>query len=189
MRGDNPPKSSLQRLSWKRTDEFAGVYDAYAEKLWRHIYLRVNRREETNDLVSEVFLKTWEYLRSGKNIDNVQAFLYRAAHNAIIDWYRAKSKIAELSSSLEEGEYDDLMVQEDPSGSIITSASAKIHVEKILAQIPQAERSLLVMRFIDELEIKEIAKVINKTNGAVSVGIHRALKLFEKISIDNEAKS
>jgi RNA polymerase sigma-70 factor (ECF subfamily) len=188
MREQKSSKSSLYRLSWKNAHEFAGVYDAFSEKLWRHIYLRVSRREEANDLVAEVFLKTWEYLKTGKDIDNIQAFLFRTAHNSVVDWYRRRTKIAELDSSLEQGEYDDLIVQTDPSPEIISSVSARNHVKKILTQIPDKDRKLLVMRFIDELEIKEIAKILGKTKSAVSVGLHRALKAFEKISQANEAK-
>jgi len=63
-----------------------------------------------------------------------------------------------------------------------------MNVEKVLRQIPENERNLLIMRFIDELEIKEIANVLGKTTGAVSVGIHRALKLFEQNLKTNETK-
>ena len=188
MRGEKPKKRSLNSISWKRADQFAGVYDVYAKKLWRHIYLRTSRQEETNDLVAEVFLKTWEYLKSGKSINNIQAFLYRSAHNSIVDWYRSRNKVVELQTSLEEGEYDDLMIQEDSMERILLSVSARMNVEKVLRQIPENERNLLIMRFIDELEIKEIANVLGKTTGAVSVGIHRALKLFEQNLKTNETK-
>ncbi len=56
---------------------FGSVYDAYAERIWRHIFIRIQLREETNDLTSQVFYKTWEYVKSGRHIMNISAFLYR----------------------------------------------------------------------------------------------------------------
>jgi RNA polymerase sigma-70 factor (ECF subfamily) len=180
MRGVLPQKRSLNSLNWKSAHEFAEVYDLYAKKLWRHIFLRTSRREETNDLVAQVFLKTWEYLKTGKSIENIQAFLYRTAHNSLVDWYRSKTKVVELNSSLEEGEYDDLMVEEDPAGKILISVETRLQLHQALQRLPEPERNILIMRFIDELEISEISKILQKTKGAVSVGIHRALKVLEK---------
>jgi RNA polymerase sigma-70 factor (ECF subfamily) len=61
--------------------EFEKAYDLYADAIFRHCYLRVSDRELAKDLMQETFMKTWEYLASGKDIDDVRPFLYRTALN------------------------------------------------------------------------------------------------------------
>ena len=71
------------------------------DAIFRHCYFRVFDRERARDLVQETFLKTWEYLTRGHDIENIRAFLYRVATNLIIDDSRRKKEISleQLSES------------------------------------------------------------------------------------------
>jgi len=69
-------------------EDFATAYDLYADAIFRHCYFRVNDREKAVDLMQETFMKTWEYLASGKKVTNLRAFLYRSANNLIVDQAR-----------------------------------------------------------------------------------------------------
>lgn len=171
-------------LRLDKASDFGLVYEAYAEKIWRHIYLRMhNNLNEANDLTTEVFLKTWEYLRSGKKIRNVKSFLYRTTNNLIIDRHRAKQRNIEVQLEEEQEEY---LLASDPNPDTIIQITAKNVISEALQQLPEKERNLLIMRFIDELEIKEIAATLGKSQGAVTVALHRALKSLGRIVQNNE---
>jgi len=179
------PQDLFQGLDLRKTENFAAVYDHFSTKIWRHIYLRTSSPEDANDLINEVFAKTWEYLCSGKHIKQIKPFLYKTANNLIIDWYRARRRVVDLRLELNSEEHENLLVQEDQTKSLLANLATQQSVSQALAKVSSKERELLILRFVDELEISEIAAVLSKTRGATAVALHRALKTFEKILRNN----
>ncbi len=85
-------EATMVRLSQNGDhDMFVCLYDAYLERVYRYIYCRVGDEHLAEDITSQVFLKAWENLgtyQAGQS--PFMAWLYRIAHNAVIDYYRAK---------------------------------------------------------------------------------------------------
>jgi len=158
---------------------FGSVYDAYAERIWRHIFIRVRLREEANDLTSQVFYKTWEYVKSGRRITNVSAFLYRTADHAIIDWYRVQKRHVSLKEYLEQSASNEPVTHERFDEKAFAQTEAQ-RFQRALQRMSEKDRTLLVMRFVDELDIEEIARALGKSRGAVAVALHRALKILQQ---------
>jgi len=78
--------------------KFLEAYDTYNDDIFRFCIVKVRNRDIALDIAQDTFTKTWEYLSSGKEIDNMRAFLYQVARNAIIDWSRKKkSEISRCS--------------------------------------------------------------------------------------------
>ncbi len=177
MRKGEPENIDLDQVSG-----FSLVYDYYSPLIWKHIFLRVSLREETNDLTSEVFLKTWDYLNSGRKIRKIKSFLYRTADNLIIDWYRSRRKVASLESDLSEDE-KSLIQESDLESNMAVSEEVSVLMGKI-DRLNEKERKILLFRFVDDLEIEEISEVLGKSKGAITVAIHRALKALSKMTND-----
>lgn len=153
---------------------FAALYDQYSQKIWAHIFVRVRLREEANDLASQVFFKTWEYVKKGNGITNTKSFLYRTADNCIVDWYRSHKNLApDVSEEDQEGREPAYTERFDEA---LHARSRVDDLYRALDLLSEKERSLLLMRFVEELEIQEIASLSGKTVGAVAVAVHRALK-------------
>src|SRR3989344_4729797 len=90
-------------------DRFVEGYNQWSDDLFRYAFFKVSNRELALDLIQDTFTKTWEYIYSGKKIDNLRAFLYKTLKNLIIDSYRKKTSES-LDNLLEEGfdyGYDD----------------------------------------------------------------------------------
>lgn len=92
--------------------EFTQAYEEHADALFRHCYFRVSNRERALELTQEAFMKTWDSVAQGKEINNYRAFLFRVLNNLIIDEYR-KKKSTSLDALLEqenvtEGQFEDL---------------------------------------------------------------------------------
>lgn len=170
----NQENNELDRVSG-----FSLIYDQYSPLIWKHIFLRVSSREETNDLTAEVFLKTWEYLKSGKKIRQIRSFLYRVANNLVIDWYRSRKPVISLDQELTEGEF--FLETEAKIEERLSFQEEKEVLLAKLNQLKEKEKTLLILRFVDELEIEEIAKVLGKSRGAIRVGLHRALKSLAQL--------
>ena len=149
-------------------EDFSEIYDKYVEKIYRFIFIKVNSQEVTEDLTSETFLRCWE---SFNKIDNIQPFLYRVARNLVIDHYREKGRvkivpadsvpIIDDSPGLEEKVQDNFDLRE---------------IKSVLANLKEDYQDIIIWHYLDDMSIPEIALMSEKSEGAVRVMLHRALK-------------
>lgn len=150
--------------------KFSNIYNQYIDKIYRFIYLKVNSQETAEDLTSEVFLRGWESFKQGKEIENIQAFLYQIARNLIVDYYREKAQTQLIST-----EYQELIDLEADLEEKAMRTSDVRRLKEALANIKEDYREVIVWYYLDGLSVPEIAKIINKSEEAVRVTIHRAL--------------
>ena len=102
-------------------------------------------------MLSDTFVRAWEYVRKGGAVENEKAFLYKIASNLIID-YRRKKKTLSLDALTEEG--FDVSTDEHLRLEEIIDARQAVQA---LDKIPEQYRDALFMRFIQELGPKETA--------------------------------
>lgn len=152
-------------------EKFLVAYDDHADAIYRHCFFRVFSEGRAEELTQEVFMRAWEYLASGKDVQNIRAFLYRIATNLIIDESR-KKKEESLDQLLETS--DALEPIHDGHKDMEKNFLMKDVVAKIKS-LPQEESQLLIMRYIDDLEPKEIAEILGVSANNVSVRINRAV--------------
>lgn len=160
------------------SEEFLQAYDQLADAIFRHCFFRVYDREEAKDLVQETFIRGWGYIAKGKEVQNLKALLYKIANNLIIDGSRRK-KTASLDELREHG-FDP---GEDKQDELEARIAAR-EVMPILQGIEPAYRQVVVMRYIDDMPPAEIASVLNESENAVSVRLHRAVKKLRTLAGD-----
>ena len=177
---NNPLKKKILFLRVKGQDKeaYGQFYDLYVSRIYRFIFFKINSVSDAQDLTSEVFLKLWQYLREGREITNLNSFTYMIARNSVVDFYRSKNHKIHESIETEElaqvaDEKSDLMSQQIQGGQID-------EVLKGLSGLKDEYKEVVVLRFLDELSIGEIAEVLGKNKGAVRVLIHRALKALKE---------
>ena len=171
------PNESQQSISDIISD-FASTFEKYSDKIFRHLYFRMRDREKALDLMQETFTKTFLYVKDGVKVENIQAFLYRVAHNLMIDEFKKsnKQKTVSLEAMAEEG----ITPGEDKSHEM----KQKIDVEAMLSQldkIPAQYRTVIVMRYIDDLSLPEIAEALQESENSIRVKLHRSLKKLRKV--------
>lgn len=156
---------------------FTKIYDENVEKIYRFIFLKVDSKETAQDLTSKTFLKTWEAFKE-KKIENPRAFLYQVARNVIKDYYREKEKASIIS--LEEISLSDSFQEFQEKVNLNSEIE---RMKKALKELDEDYQNVLIWYYLDEIPIKEIAKMLNKTEGNIRVLIHRALNaLREKLN-------
>lgn len=157
---------------------FLEMHDSFSDEIFRFCLSKTRNRDLALDITQETFMKTWDYLRSGKSIDMARAFLYRTARNLIIDHARKKQTL-----SLDAMFNDDAPTEDIPDTSTIPKGSAvdqQFMIDK-LKQLPEQHFEILTLRFIQELTIPEISKIYKESENTISVRIHRAIKLAQKL--------
>jgi len=161
---------------------FVKIYDKYARPLYRFIYLKVNSREDSEDLTSEAFFRFWENVRKEKQvkIENPRALLYRIADNLVTDFYRKKGRQGTIKDSAEK----DLSNLEDNRqldlNERVNLSSDIEQIKQGLSRLKNIYQNVIIWRYLDEFSHKEIAQILGKTEGAVRVLVYRALRELKK---------
>lgn len=156
--------------------EFNKAYEQFADAIFRHCVFRVSDREKAKDLAQGAFVRLWDYMSQGKEIDNMRAFLYRIANNLIIDEYR-KKKTDSLDRMRDEEGFDiGFETMKD-----IETKDEHAQALAMLDCLPDKYREALVMRHIDGLSVKDIAHLMHESENVISVRIHRAIEKLQKM--------
>lgn len=155
--------------------QFIQAYDELADAIFRHCYFRISDREKAKDMMQDTFMKTWQYLANGGEIQNLKAFLYRTANNLLIDEYRRKK--TDSLDILQEAGFDPMG---DDADKTINLAEAKTAITA-MQKLDEKYREAVMMRFVDDLSPSEIAKVIGETENVVSVRLRRGLNKLKEI--------
>ena len=157
-------------------DQFLQLYDEKSDAIFRHLYFRISDREKALDMMQETFERTWKYIVKGNEIDNMKAFLYRVANNLLIDEYRRRKQVASLDYLHEKGiEVGSGNKEKD---AIYDRADVRLALQYV-ERLPEKDRHMIVMRYVDDLSIKEISEITDLPENNVSVRIHRALKKLQ----------
>jgi RNA polymerase sigma-70 factor (ECF subfamily) len=186
FRGTRREKKLFSKVKKKDKEAFVEAYDLYIDQIFRFVYFKVGDKEEASDLTSAVFLKTWNYIQdnSVENIKTLRALIYKIARTTIIDYYRKNSNFNKVTI---DGEDEDRIDIKDEKQDIARQAEINSDfglLEKKMKDLKDEYREVIVLRFIDELSIKEISSVIGKPKNNVRVLIHRALKALRELADD-----
>ncbi len=159
---------------------FTEAYDRYADAIFRHCYFRLGHRERAKEIAQDTFMKAWEHIASGKDVEHVQAFLYRIAGNLVIDDVRRRKRRPETSlEDLQEAGFDpateegEMTMQERLDGQQLL---------ELVQQLEDDAKDVLVMRYVDGLPPQEIAELLGVTANVVSVRLHRATKKLRSLA-------
>jgi RNA polymerase sigma-70 factor (ECF subfamily) len=154
--------------------DFITAYDELGDSLFRHSFFRVSNREVAIDMVQDTFIKTWQHIERGEEIQNLKAYLYHVMNNLIIDYYR-KSKSGSLEALLDDG-FDP----RDETVDIERKAEISLVISS-LDGLSDEDRKLIVFRHVDGLSILEIAEALDESENVISVRLHRAIKKLKEI--------
>ena len=147
----------------RRENELAGLYEEYYVRIARYAFVHIGDRADSEDLAGEVFLKALKSLASYQERGvPMQAWLFKIAHNLVVDYLRKKAKIKAQAADMEMLPVAD----DDP----IKEAETKIRMEKVadaMKRLTSDQRQVVSLRFLSGLASKEVAQIMNRSDGAV----------------------
>ena len=176
-------EDSLVRRAVQRDREaFASLYDKHVERIYKHIYYLVSNKSDAEDITQEVFIRAWKYIDKYRYTGApFAAWLMKIARNLIADHYKARKKVdrlVELEACSQAGETNP---------EAVTEASLnRSYVRKAILKLKGEKRKVIIMHFIDGFSYKEIAKLLNKSEGAVRVIQYRALNDLRSMLMRSE---
>jgi len=165
-------RNLVERLKGGDAEAAASLYRLYADPLYRYFVYQTRDPDLAADLTSEVFLRMLENIgRYNHRGIPFRAWLFKIAHNLVIDHYRERAKRAPGEADLPEPG------TEDPEPAEVDRDRLVAALNRLTAE----QRQVVLLRFIEDLDIKEVAAILGKTEGAVKALQHRAIAALRRL--------
>jgi len=157
-------------------NDFLSAYDNFSGGILRHIYLRVNSKEVSEDLTQETFFKAWDNIvKNGTQVRNYKTFLFRIANNLIIDYYRKKAKPVVPIDNIGPDEPSVMPTQPHETENGIN----KDLIQEFLLELSDEHRQIIIFRYINDFSVKEISELTGRSKNSINVIIHRSIKYIK----------
>ena len=183
MQDTNQNESALiERAINGDVDAFGDLYSLHLDAIYRYVFYRTGDVEDSEDITEQVFLKAWEALDGYRNEGKpFTSWLYRIAHDAVIDYHRKSKKNVVSVEMLKPAE----LIQPQPG-----TLQQVIHTEEIqalasaLSQLSGEQQQVVILRFIEGFSHREVAQILDKNEGACRMIQYRALLALQDIMKD-----
>lgn len=169
-------RALLQRALHGDRNAYGQFYEHLLDRVFRYVFYRVGHQQDAEDLVEDVFVKAWEALHRTRVVpDNPEAWIYRIAHNAVIDYHRTRKAHASIESLHGVKSRDT-----SPEERAIVALEAQ-RLADLLARLPPVYQQVLTCRFVQGMSHREVAEVLGTTENHARVLQHRALKRLREL--------
>lgn len=163
------------------------IYDRYEGKIYAYIFRRTGEPELANDLTAQVFMKVLEAIRK-KNAwqSSFSGWIYRIAHNAVIDYYRRRDRRNHVP-------IDEAPILMATDYNPAQTAEKNMDAEQLRAAIrrlTEEQAAVVSLRFLEGYSIAEVAKMMEKTEGAIKALQYRGVAtLRQLLAFEAESQS
>lgn len=157
-------------------EQFEALFLRQSDAVFRHLYYRLGDRERAKELTQEVFMKTWQHLAGGKSIQYEKAFLFRIARNLFINEIRTDKQSDSLDVLAEATGFEPETKEGNP-----LEFSEEQELLYFLEQLPDSYREVLIMRYIDDMAVKDIAETLEEKETNISMRIQRATEKLKTL--------
>ena len=158
---------------------FHRLVDHFQPEIFRMLYYRTRSRMDAEDLTQDVFLKAYKHLARLQSPQVFRGWLYRIAVNRANDHFRKKRFRALFgNTSLDDETFTETREMAVPAEAPDALERKEFwrQVEKMLDALSHTEREVFLLRFFDQLSIKEMTTVLGKNESTVKTHLYRALK-------------
>ena len=164
---------------------FGALYDRHVTRVYRHIYYMVGNAAEAEDLTAQAFLQAWEAIgRYQMRGAPFVSWLLRIAHNLGVSYLRSRKESTQLPETL---------VDHGSEGNPERATQLRLEGERVrdaIMTLREEQRKVIILRFVEDLEYREVAEILGKSVAAVRVIQHRALNALRKhVARDESAEA
>jgi RNA polymerase sigma-70 factor (ECF subfamily) len=173
----------IKRAKAGSQEAFERLTNQYYGNIFRMIYHRTHSSMDAEDLTQEVFLKAYKGLNRLTDEEHFKGWLFRIAVNRVHDFHRRK-KFSHLFKSLANEDVDAHLETQTTSDSgpleALIRKRFRQESEAFLSRLSRMEKDVFMLRFIDQLQINEIATAMKKGESTIKTHLYRALTKFKK---------
>ena len=164
-------------------DAFAQLYEANVDRIYRYLLARLTEPADAEDVTAEVFMQAMKSLPSYKSRGTpLIAWLFRIAHNQAVNYMKKRARRKETILMETAAAYDS------PEEKVLDQVRLG-EVHEAMCALTDLQRQVLSLRFATDLSIAEVARVMNRKEGAVKALQFSALRALRRVSSLQEAGS
>lgn len=153
------------------------LYDIFIGRVYRFVYARVGHREDAEDVTEQVFVKVVTNIGAYEERGfPFEAWLFRIVRNQVTDYYRQKRT--------NHVPLDVALNVIDPNPRPEERVATKLQYEEVLAELPklpQSYQEIIWLKFVEEMENKEVSMILNKPIDQVRVLQSRAISKLKSL--------
>ena len=158
--------------------DFTDLYRAHLRDVYSYSYYRVGNHHDAEDLTEQTFLQAYRHFERAQRESNgrpLRPWLIRIAHNLAANYYRDRSRKPQT-------QLEDAAIVSAPhdTEALVEGRQELQDVLEGVSKLPDDRREALIMRFALGMDNREIARALDRSEGATKVLIHRAIKQLEQ---------
>lgn len=165
-------------------DAFAELVDLYKDKVYQIAYRMTGNAYEAQDVAQEAFLRAYANLESYDESRKFSTWLFRITTNLCIDRLRKKKPDYSLDAEIKGTEglsgYSQLSSEDILPEEQVVAFEMQEWVQAEIAKLPPKYRSAIILRYIEDLSIKEIGEILDLPDNTVKTHIHRGREALRK---------
>jgi len=163
---------------------FRELVDLYKDRLFNLAYRMLGNRHEAEEIVQDTFLRVFSHLDSYNAEKKFSTWIYRIAHNLCIDRMRKRRKVYSLDAELPEGEgidgYAQMPLDESSPEELLLVSETQRHVREAILELPDKYRSAVILKYLQDLSLNEIAEILDLPVTTVKTRVHRGREFLRK---------
>ncbi len=158
-----------------REKGYRQLVDRYQERIYWQVRKMVLSHDDTHDVVQNVFIKVYKGISSFKGDSKLSTWLFRIAYNESVTFLNKRARQLKVTDQ----ELADRMVSNLEADVHFTSSEVELALQKALASLPARQKQIFNLRYYDEIKFKDIAEILDLSEGAVKSSYHIAAKKIE----------
>ena len=162
---------------------FEELVALYHEDIFRMAYYRTRSRMDAEDLTQEIFMRAFKNIRRLKSVDRFRGLLYSIALNRVRDFHRKRRFLVLSFTSSEKNEEGGQSEEPAAHPDALLSLVKQDFWEQIglfVDKLPRMEREVFILKFMDELSIREISEALKRNESTVKTHLYRSLSKFKR---------
>jgi len=165
-------------------DKMGLLYERYHRQLYRFLFNMTRQKELSEDMVQNIFLRMLKYPEGFMGFGEFKMWMYHIARNSVYDHFR---KVKRTPAHTDVKDYEERIEGEQHTDAPLEKEQELKTLEKAMNSLSDENRELLILCRYQELKYNEIARILNTTEGAIKVRVHRALNLLKSnyLKIEN----
>jgi RNA polymerase sigma-70 factor (ECF subfamily) len=180
----------LVALVLRNPEAYVFLVERYEVKLLRYIMrISASTKEDAEDLLQEVFLSAYRYLNDFDQDLKFSSWIYRIAHNKVISHFRKVTARPKTTTYEGDSQLLNILASDEDLSRDLERKYTGEEVNSVLAEIDERYREVLVLKFLEEKDYKEISDILEKPMGTVATLISRAKKQFKEKVEKREAET
>jgi RNA polymerase sigma factor (sigma-70 family) len=167
----------IQKIKNKDRDAFKELFDMYREKVYRVSFIILKDKTASEDVLQEVFIQVYRKIRDLKYIGAFEVWLYRITMNCCRKFINKENKLKIVNVNENYDGYTEMEDDEINSPeNIMVQKEFCTEVMKVIYELPEYQRISVVLFYYNEMSIKEIANIMNCSEGTVKSRLYHGKK-------------